>query len=129
MLNWTEEYSVSTLSKPDPESIEETTDAFKEAILLAMRRDEKFYGRIMIGRRQIQKRHDIEVGERKIPVCRLVWRIKGDKDLLEEFLHGWKEWDENPLRVFNVHREYTFDEFMELMLAGQKEKERDADEN
>lgn len=122
MLQWVEEYTISTLINLDRNSsLEKARDNFYRTVHRLIDENPEFRPHIMIGRMRIGYHHDIEVGDRKISVRRLSWTIKGDKDILEAFLKKWKECDENPLNYYRVNREYSISELKELMSIREKE--------
>ena len=123
MLVWDESYSISTLCKLDSASIEKVKDQFRQVIGDLFRKNPEFAGHIMVGRERIQTHPNIGLGDREIPVVRLVWTIKGDHDILESFIRTWRDTDENPLRSFFVRRELSLSELIKLMKAGDENEE------
>lgn len=115
MLTIYERYSVSTLCKPDVESIEKTRRFFKETVQRIKEDHPDYDALIMIGPMRRRQAHEIEVNGKTVQLCRLIWEIRGERENVNEFLDAWKRMDENPLRCFRAEREYSLPEIARYM--------------
>ena len=117
MIVWTEQYTISTLCRPDQEAIEKTKDAFRNMVGKIMHENPDFDGHLIIGHELVGKSHNIELADKTIPVVRIEWIVTGDRyfDLPEAFFRKWKECDDNPLRSFRVEREYSLSTLEKLI--------------
>jgi len=121
MLLRLEKYRITTLCKPDPDAIEKTKKQFNDTIRKLMREHQRFIGNVLVGYMGHGKERSIEFGNEKLSVCRLYWKIKGEKDVLDDFFDEWKEMDENPCHCFRVEPDYSLSDFMKLMALEEKE--------
>lgn len=115
MLVLTDQYSVTTLCKRDPEVIQKVGDRFRHIVCQIYHENPELIGRVLIGGENVQKLPDIEFGKTIISRSRLTWIIKGEKDALESFFSKWNEYDTNPLMQFRVRPEYSLSQISELM--------------
>ena len=111
MLSRIEKYQITTLCKPDSLEIEKTKDYFKKTVRRILEEKPEFIGHIMTGYMGSGKPRTIEFYNRSIPVCRLGWKIVGEKDILDQFFDEWKRIDGNPCRSFRVERFCSWSEF------------------
>ena len=111
MLSRIEKYQITTLCKPDSLEIEKTKDYFKKTVRRILEEKPEFIGHIMTGYMGSGKPRTIEFCEQSIPVCRLGWKIVGEKDILDQFFDEWKRIDGNPCRSFRVERFCSWSEF------------------
>ena len=115
MLSIIEKYQITTLCKPDIAMIERTKEDFKKTIRQILEENTELIGRIRTGYMGEGKPHTIELREHSIPVCRLAWKIIGERDALDQFFNEWKRIDSNPCRSFRVERFWPWSEFVKLM--------------
>ena len=122
MLTRIDSYRVTTLCRFDPEMIEKTRTRFNETVRhLKEEKPEKYIGHIMIGYLGTTKPQEKQIGDRDISVCRLIWKIKGDPNVLDDFFNDWKMLDENPFYAFRVERDYSISDIIWYMTLTEKE--------
>ena len=107
-------YDITTLCKPDDESIKKVAKGFNDFVneLLSDNPDLKQTIKIIAKNASPVFR---EVKGPEIKLVRLVWGIYGEKDAVENFLRIWKEKDQNPYRSFYVHPNYSIAQLESLM--------------
>lgn len=124
MISVIEKYRVTTLCKPDTAMIERTKEYFKKTVRRILEENTELIGRIRTGYMGEGKPRTIEIREYSIPVCRLAWKIVGERDALDQFFNEWKRIDNNPCRSFRVERFYPWSEYVKAMVIGKKENEK-----
>lgn len=115
MLSIIDKYFISTLCKPDAAMIEKTKDYFKKTVRRILEENTELIGRIRTGYMGEGKPRTIEIREYSIPVCRIEWKIVGERDALDQFFHEWKRIDNNPCRSFRAERFSPWTEFAKMM--------------
>lgn len=115
MISIIEKYHVTTLCKPDAVMIEKTKDCFKMTVRRILEENTELIGRIRTEYMGEGRPRTIEIREYSIPVCRLAWKIVGERDVLDQFFNEWKRIDSNPCRNFRVERFCPWTEFAKAM--------------